>query len=175
MPARRAASAKAAATTSALAARRCWLFKSEPDCYSIDDLVRDRRTFWDGVRNYQARNMLRDEIQVGDDVFLYHSSADPLAIAGTMRVVRAGYPDHTAFDPASDHYDPQSRREAPTWFMVDVELVRRFPQPVTRAQLQARRELTGMMVLQRGSRLSIQPVTGEEWRIVHELAGICPE
>lgn len=154
-------------------ARRYWLFKSEPESFSIDDLAAAprRTTGWDGVRNYQARNLLRDEVQVGDGVLFYHSSTDPLAIVGTMQVVRAGYPDLTAFDPDDDHYDPRSDREQPTWSMVDVQLVQKFAQPVTRSMLQADPRLRGMLVLQRGSRLSIQPVTADEWKAVHQLAG----
>lgn len=150
-----------------------WLFKTEPESYSIDDLARepDRTTFWDGVRNYQARNMLRDEIRVGDQVFFYHSNTDPMAIMGTCEVVKAGYPDHTAFDRSARHYDPKSNPDDPTWYMVDIRLVRKFPRPVTREQLKAVPELSGMTLLQRGSRLSIQPVTAEEWRLIHKLAG----
>jgi len=152
---------------------RHWLFKTEPDAYSIDDLARALRqtTCWDGVRNYQARNFLRDDVQVGDRVLLYHSNCDPLAIVGTLRVVRAGYPDHTAFDPREQHYDPKSTPEAPIWQMVDVRLIQKFARPATRAMLLADPRLKAMAVLQRGSRLSIQPVTVDEWQIVHELAG----
>ena len=153
---------------------RYWLFKSEADCYSIDDLSRAprRTTFWDGVRNYQARNSLRDDVQVGDGVFLYHSGCDPLAIAGTMQIVRAAYPDHTAFEPKEQHYDPRSKPDDPTWFMVDVRLKQKFPTPVTRDMLKGARELAKMVVLQKGSRLSIMPVTEAEWRAVHKLAGV---
>jgi predicted RNA-binding protein with PUA-like domain len=155
---------------------RYWLFKSEADCFSIDDLEASpgKKTYWDGVRNYQARNFLRDDVRAGDLVFFYHSNSDPLAIVGTVDVVRAGYPDHTAFDPQEQHYDPRSNPEAPVWFMVDVGLRQRFPEPVTRQALLAEPRLNGMMLLQRGSRLSIQPVTPEEWRVVHELAGVEP-
>ena len=155
-------------------ARRYWLFKSEPDAYSIHDLEKEptRTTCWDGVRNYHARNFLRDEVRVGDHVFFYHSNAEPPAIVGTVEVVRAGYPDHTAFDPHDPHYDPKSRPEAPTWYMVDVRLVQIFPQPIPRDALRACSEAAGMMVLQRGSRLSIQPVTREQWAAVHRLAGV---
>ncbi|MCA9090202.1 MAG: EVE domain-containing protein [Planctomycetaceae bacterium] len=154
------------------ATRKYWLFKSEPSCYSIDDLERDGTTFWDGVRNYQARNMLRDEIQPGDRVLFYHSNADPMAIAGTCEVVKPGYPDHTAFDPASDHYDAKSNPDKPTWFMVDVKLLKKFKQPVTREVLKECEALQDMMLLRKGSRLSIQPVTVEEWQAVHKLAGV---
>jgi predicted RNA-binding protein with PUA-like domain len=154
--------------------RRYWLFKSEANCYSIDRLSQEKgqTTFWDGVRNYQARNMLRDEVHVGDRVLFYHSNSDPLAIAGTCEVVRAGYPDHTAFDQSQQHYDPKSHPENPTWFMVDVRLLQKFPHPVTRDQLKETPELAGMEVLKKGSRLSILPVTEEEWKVIHQLAGV---
>lgn len=137
----------------------------------MDDMQRDGRTFWDGVRNYQARNMLRDTISVGDRVLFYHSNAKPMAIAGTVEVVRAGYPDHTAFDSSQDHYDPKSDPDDPTWFMVDVQYLQKFPAPVTRDALKESAALAEMMVLQRGSRLSIQPVTLDEWTTIHKLAG----
>lgn len=152
------------------AGKRYWLFKSEPESYSIDDLKRDGQTFWDGVRNYQARNTLRDDVQVGDGVLFYHSSTEPMAIVGTMEVVKAGYPDHTAFDPKNHHYDPASKPDQPTWFMVDVKFRSRYAAPVTRDQLKTQKGLASMVLMQKGSRLSIQPVTAEEWRIIEELA-----
>ncbi len=152
--------------------RRYWLLKSEPDCYSIDDFARDKVTFWDGVRNYQARNMLRDEMRVGDGALFYHSSTDPLAIVGLAEIVRAGYPDHTQFDPSADHYDAGSPVDDPRWYMVDVKLTRRLARPVTRAELLEDKRLSGMVLLQRGSRLSVQPVTEAEWNVVMELAGV---
>lgn len=154
--------------------RRYWLFKSEADCYSIDSLASEKgqTTFWDGVRNYQARNFLRDDVQIGDRVFFYHSNSDPLAIVGTMEVVKAGYPDHTAFDRAEKHFDPKSDPDNPTWYVVDVKLRQQFPEPLTRAALLKEPRLKAMVLLQRGSRLSIQPVTPEEWKIVFELAGV---
>jgi predicted RNA-binding protein with PUA-like domain len=155
-----------------VASRQYWLFKSEPEAYSIDDLAREptKTTFWDGVRNYQARNFLRDSVRVGDRVLIYHSNCDPPAVVGTAEVVRAGYPDHTAFDPQSCHFDPKSRQDQPTWFMVDIRLRQVFPQPVTRDELKGCADLKQMLVLQTGSRLSIQPVTADEWRAVHRLA-----
>jgi predicted RNA-binding protein with PUA-like domain len=158
---------------SAQSVRQYWLFKSEPEAYSIADLAREtaKRTFWDGVRNYQARNLLRDTIKLGDRVLFYHSNSEPMAIVGTAEVVRTGYPDHTAFDPQDHHYDPKSKPEQPTWFMVDVELLQVFPKPVTRDDLKACLALNDMMVLRRGARLSIQPVTAAEWQVVHRLAG----
>jgi len=152
------------------AGRRYWLFKSEPESYSIDHLERDSQTFWAGVRNYQARNFLRDDIQVGDGVLFYHSSTEPMAIVGAMEVVKAGYPDHTAFDPKDHHYDPDSDPKSPTWYMVDVRFARKFAVPLTRDALKAQKGLEKMVLLQKGSRLSIQPVTAEEWRIIEELA-----
>ena len=116
---------------------RYWLFKSEETCYSIDDLKRDKTTFWDGIRNYQARNMLRDEVQVGDGVLFYHSSSDPLAVVGSMTLVKPGYPDHTQFDPKADHYDAKADKSDPRWFMVDVKFVGKFPKPVTREDLKS--------------------------------------
>uniref|UniRef100_A0A7C2NZK5 EVE domain-containing protein n=1 Tax=Schlesneria paludicola TaxID=360056 RepID=A0A7C2NZK5_9PLAN len=153
-----------------------WLFKSEPSAFSIDHLAKapDQTAPWDGVRNYQARNFLRDDVRVGDRVFFYHSSEPPLGIFGTMTVVRAGYPDGTQFDPRSPYFDPKSPRDNPRWFLVDVKLVRKFPEPVTREQLQENKTTAGMKVLQRGMRLSIQPVTAAEWAAVHKLAGVKP-
>ena len=155
-------------------ARQYWLFKSEPQAFSIDDLAREpkRMTFWDGVRNYQARNLLRDTIQLGDRVLFYHSNAEPMAIVGTAEVVRTGYPDHTAFDPEDHHYDPKSKPDQPTWYMVDIKLLQVFPTPVRRDDLKACAALNDMMLLRRGARLSIQPVTAAEWRAVHQLAGV---
>ena len=154
--------------------RKYWLFKSEPDSFSIRDLAKapKKTTFWDGVRNYQARNFLRDSVQLGDRVLFYHSNSDPLEIAGTAEVVKTGYPDHTAFDPDDHHYDPKSKQEAPTWYMVDIRLLQVFPKSVTREDLQQSSGTSGMQVLKRGMRLSIQPVTAAEWRAVHELAGV---
>lgn len=155
--------------------RHYWLFKSEPSSYSIDDLVRDGSTSWDGVRNFQARNMLRDEIRIGDRVLFYHSNTEPMAIVGTMEVTKAGYGDPTARDKKHDHYDPKSTAETPIWFMVDVRLRKRFATPVTREMLKDCSDLDEMVVLEKGSRLSIQPVTGEEWRAIHILAGEKPD
>lgn len=152
--------------------RRYWLFKSEPNAYSIDDLKSDKKTFWDGVRNYQARNMLRDDIQKGDRVLFYHSNAKPMAVVGTAEVVKNGYADHTAFDPEDKHYDPKSDPDSPTWFMVDVKFLQKFDTPVTRDDLKAGKVTSGMMVMQRGSRLSIQPVSEAEWKSVLQLAGV---
>lgn len=154
--------------TPASRARRYWLVKSEPDTFSFDDLLArpDRTTHWDGVRNYQARNFMRDDMRVGDLVLFYHSGAEPPAVAGIAEVVRDAYPDETAFDPSDAHFDPKSRRESPTWYMVDVRAVERFDEPVTLAELRGTAGLEGMALLQRGSRLSVQPVRREEFEIV---------
>ncbi len=175
MPAKKSTSPKSEITQSAKPSeKRYWLFKSEESCYSIDHLAAEsnKTTFWDGIRNYQARNMLRDDVQKGDLVFFYHSNTDPLAIAGTARVVKAGYADHTAFDPVEKHYDPKSNPDVPTWYMVDIKFVKKFPKPVTRAVLKEDPVTAKMLVLARGSRLSVQPVTPEEWEAVHRLADV---
>ena len=154
--------------------QRFWLFKSEPDAFSIQNLAasKGKRTSWEGVRNYQARNMLRDDIQCSDGVLFYHSNADPLAIAGTAEVVKSGYPDHFALQPDHKYFDESASLEKPIWYMVDIKLVRIFKRPVTRAMLAEHPVTSKMMVMQKGSRLSIQPVTAAEWQTVHALAGI---
>ncbi len=153
--------------------KRYWLFKSEPGCFSIDDLAaeQDRTAHWDGVRNYQARNMLRDEIKKGDELLFHHSGASPAGIIGTCTVVKAGYPDHTALDPQEQHFDPKASEANPIWYMVKVRLKRRFSELIPLSRLKATAGLENMMVCQRGSRLSIQPVTPAEWKIVLKLAG----
>ena len=152
--------------------RRYWLLKSEPESYGWQQFEKDRRTFWSGVRNYQARNLLRDEIKEGDGVLFYHSNADPIAVVGIAKVVREGYPDHTQFEAGSDYFDAAATPDAPRWFMVDIECVQRFAAPVTREQLKAVPELGEMVLLQRGSRLSVQPVTAMEWRTILRLGGV---
>jgi predicted RNA-binding protein with PUA-like domain len=149
---------------------RYWLMKSEPSVFSIDDLARapKQTTSWDGVRNYQARNLLR-EAAVGDGVIFYHSSADPPAAVGTALIARAAYPDPTQFDPKSDHYDAASKKDDPRWFVVDVKLERKFPRAVTLPELRARPELADMVLLRKGSRLSVQPVTPAEWKLVGKM------
>lgn len=161
---------KKAATTDQ--ATRYWLFKSEPSAFSIDHLARATKQTapWDGVRNYQARNFLRDDVQVGDHVLFYHSREEPLGVFGTMQVVRTGYPDFTAFDPKSKYFDPSSDPENPRWYMVDVKLIQKFSEPITREMLAEDSTTAKMMVMKRGMRLSIQPVTVAEWKAVHHLA-----
>ena len=145
-----------------------WLFKSEPDCFSFDDLCHapGRTTGWDGVRNFQARNMLRDQIRVGDGVIYYHSNGNPPSIAGLAEVVEAGHPDPTAFDPSSDKYDPKSRPDAPTWFQVAIRAVRPVDPPLGLAELRRVEGLGGMELLRKGSRLSVQPVAPGEWELI---------
>lgn len=152
---------------------RYWLFKSEPDTFSIDDLAasKGKRTSWEGVRNYQARNLLRDEIKKGDGVLFYHSSTDPMAIVGTAEVVREGYPDHFAWEAGHKYFDDASTADNPVWYMVDIKFRQAFKQPVTRTALAMDPICRQMMVLKKGSRLSIQPVTESEWLAVHALAG----
>ena len=151
--------------------RRYWLMKSEPDEFSIDDLVAapSQSTPWVGVRNYQARNFMRDDMRVGDRAFFYHSSCPEPGIAGVVEIARLAYPDQTQFDPKSVYYDPKSPRDAPRWVHVDVKLVRKT-RLVTLPLLRATPRLEDMVVLRRGNRLSITPVTPAEWKIVEKLA-----
>jgi predicted RNA-binding protein with PUA-like domain len=154
--------------------RRYWLMKSEPEVFSFDDLWRAarRRTAWDGVRNYQARNLMRDEMAVGDGVLFYHSNADPPGVAGVAAVAGAARPDPAQFDPQDPHFDPKSDRASPRWVLVDVRAVRKLPRFVTLESLRAQRALSGMALLRRGQRLSVQPVTAAEWRRVLKLGGL---
>jgi len=150
-----------------------WLFKSEPASFSFEDLHnRPGMTEpWDGVRNYQARNMLRDDFKKGDLAFLYHSSTDETGVAGIMQVVRTAYPDPTQFDKKNDHFDPASKREDPRWFVVDVQLKRRFKRVITLDELRKHEgdELNGMLLLKRGMRLSITPVSEAHWQFILSL------
>ncbi len=149
-----------------------WLLKSEPTVFGIDALaVRPGQTeHWDGVRNYQARNLLRDALRRGDRAFFYHSNTAQPGIVGIVEIVRAGYPDHTAFDPASDYYDPGSDPAAPRWYMVDVRLVRKLRRTITLAALKAQAGRLGdFALLRRGNRLSVLPVTPEQWALILDL------
>ncbi len=150
-----------------------WLFKSEPSCFSIDDLRKrpGMTEHWDGVRNYQARNYLRDSIKPGDQVLFYHSNIPEPAVVGIAEVVRGGYPDFTAFDPESDHFDPKSSPDAPIWYMVDVRFVALMPRPVTLEQIKENPMLADMPLVKR-SRPSIQPVTPDHWRIILAMGGM---
>jgi predicted RNA-binding protein with PUA-like domain len=150
---------------------RYWLVKSEPEVFSFDDLLRkhNKTTHWDGVRNFAARNFMKDGMKLGDRVFYYHSMSNAQAIVGICEVVREGYPDESAFDPASHGYDPKSTKDSPTWFMVDLRAVAQFTHPVTLAQIKQRAELKNMALLRIG-RLSVSPVSPDEWRVITEMA-----
>lgn len=149
-----------------------WLMKSEPSCFSIDDLAESKKqtTHWDGVRNYQARNFLRDEVKTGDKVLYYHSNAKPNAVVGICEVVKEGYPDFTAFDPEDKHFDPKSTKEEPTWFMVDLKLINKFDQPVTLSDIKSNGKLQNMKLVQRGNRLSVMPVTKAEFNEIVKMS-----
>ncbi len=148
-----------------------WLMKSEPDAFSIDDLkARPNKTEpWDGVRNYQARNMLRDEIKRGDLVFFYHSNCKPPAIVGISKVVREGYPDHTAFDPESQYYDPKSDEQNPRWYMVDVRYERHTKRAIPLQELKEHPLLADLPLVKKGNRLSIMPISKKHWDIILKL------
>lgn len=152
-----------------MAKPRHWLFKTEPDTFSIDDLARDGRTTWDGVRNYQVRNMLRDEVRVGDDVVVYHSSCAVPQAAGLARVVSGAHPDPSQFDPDSPYHDPGSPPDAPRWLSVDIAYAARFTEPVTLEQMRSTPGLAEMLILRRGNRLSITPLTDAEWNLLRRL------
>lgn len=147
-----------------------WLVKSEPDEYSIDDLARDGRTGWDGVRNHQARNYMRDAMRSGDVVLFYHSNADPAGVVGVARVCGPARPDATALDRKSPYHDRRATRENPIWMLVDIEFVEKFPRVVTLAELKQAKELAGMALLQRGQRLSVMPVAPQHAAHILSLA-----
>lgn len=149
-------------------AKRYWLMKSEEDVYSIRDLERDGTTCWEGVRNYEARNLMRDEMRVGDGVLFYHSNAKPPGVAGLARVSNRAYPDHFAFEKGNPYFDPKSDPENPRWFMVDVEYVEGFDDVVTLNDIKARPELADMVLVKR-ARLSVQPVTKEEFQVIKKM------
>ncbi|MDG1513915.1 MAG: EVE domain-containing protein [Mariniblastus sp.] len=154
------------------ASTKYWLMKSEPDCFSIDDLAEEENqtTCWDGVRNYQARNFIRDDMKKGDKVLFYHSSTKPPGVAGVATIVKESYPDFTAFDPKDKHFDPKSKQETPRWFMVDIKLEKKMKRFVSLEELRSVKSLEGMVLLQKGSRLSIQPVTKKQFETVCKLA-----
>ena len=148
--------------------------KSEPESFSIDDLERLGVEHWDGIRNYQARNMMRDEMKLNDQVFFYHSSCDEPGIAGVMKVAGEAYPDFTAFDPESKYYDPRSKPDTPSWMMVDVAFVRRTRRIIPLTELKAHVELNDMALVRKGNRLSIMPVSAAEWKFILALEKRCP-
>jgi predicted RNA-binding protein with PUA-like domain len=152
-----------------------WLFKTEPGCFSFDDLKNrpDMVEHWDGVRNFQARNFLRDEVKPGDRVLFYHSNISEPAVVGVAEVVREGYPDFTALDPNGEHFDPKASPAKPIWYMVDIRYCKPFPRPVTLQQIKDNPLLAAMPLVNR-SRLSIQPVTPYEWGIILVMGGLMP-
>ena len=150
-----------------------WLFKTEPGCFSFEDLKQcpDMTEHWDGVRNFQARNFLRDQVKAGDQVLFYHSSIPEPFVAGVAQVVRGGYPDFTALDPNSEHFDPKASPQNPIWYMVDVRYLAPLPCPVTLERIKTNPHLSAMPLVSR-SRLSIQPVTPEEWHMILSMGGM---
>ena len=155
-------------------ATKYWLVKSEPSVFSIDDLAnsKNKTTYWDGVRNYQARNFMRDEMKKGDYVLFYHSNAEPNAVVGVCQVLKEGYPDFTAFDPEDKHFDPKSKQETPTWIMVDIKLVKKFKNPATLTDIKANPKLQEMRLVQRGNRLSVMPVSKKEFNEILKMGGV---
>ena len=149
-----------------------WLMKSEPSCFSIDDLksLPEQTTHWDGVRNYQARNFMKNDMKIGDLIFFYHSNCNPHGIIGTAEVVSDAYPDHTAFDPTSEHPDANSTPDNPRWFMVDIRYKGKFSQLISLERLKQYPELHNMLILRKGNRLSITPVSNNEWAFINKLA-----
>ena len=139
------------------------LMKSEPDAYSIDDLKRDKREPWDGIRNYQARNMMRDDMQIGDEVFFYHSNCKEPGVVGIMKIASEAYPDPFQFDPESNYYDPKSDPDNPRWCLVDVEFVRKLDRNITLAEIKAAKGLDGLVLTRKGNRMSIMPVEKKHW------------
>ncbi len=154
-------------------AKKYWLLKSEPDAFSIEALKKSKNqtTCWDGVRNYQARNLLRDEMKIGDGVLFYHSSTELLAVVGVCEVVKEGYPDHTQFDPDSHHFFPSATPDNPVWYMVDIKLVKEFKRPVTLQEIKNNKKLQKMKLIQKGNRLSVMPVAKEEFDEVLKMDG----
>ncbi len=143
-----------------------WLMKSEPDAYGIDDLKRDKREPWDGIRNYQARNMMRDDMRVGDKVFFYHSNCKEPGVVGIMKIASKPYPDPTQFDPDSKYYDSKSDPDNPRWILVDVAYVKKLKRTITLTEIKAHPELDDMILTRKGNRLSVMPVTEDEWEVI---------
>jgi len=143
--------------------------KSEPDVYGIDDMQRDGREMWDSIRNYQARNMMRDDMRIGDEVFFYHSNCKVPGIVGITRVVSEAYPDPVQFDETSRYFDPKSSKENPRWILVDVEFVRKLSRTITLAEVKAEKSLEDMILARKGNRLSIMPVEAKHWKKILSL------
>lgn len=154
-----------------MAKKHYWLMKSEPEEFSIEDLQkRPKKTEpWDGVRNYQARNMMRDDMKLGDQAFFYHSNCDEPGIVGIVEIVKEGYPDVTAFDPKDKHYDPKSDPDNPRWYRVDVKFVRQFKRTITLKELKERQDLGDFALTRRGNRLSVMPVTEAQWKRILKM------
>lgn len=150
-------------------AKKYWLFKSEPNAYSINDMQKDRITYWDGVRNYQARNFIRDEMKKGDKVLFYHSNAKPNAVVGICEIIKEAYPDFTAFDPDNKHFDPKSKTDEPAWFMVDIKFFKKFTAAVTLEEIKVTPELKKMRLVQRGNRLSVFPIEKIEFETIEKM------
>jgi predicted RNA-binding protein with PUA-like domain len=146
-----------------------WLMKTEPDVFSIDDLIRKKRSGWDGVRNYQARNFMRDGMKLGDLVFFYHSNAEPPGIVGLAKVSKLAHPDPTQFDSKSEYFDPKAKMETPTWMQVEVEFVEKFPTLISLDQLKAQKKLRDMPLVKRGNRLSVMPISQEHANFILQL------
>ena len=146
-----------------------WLMKSEPDTYSIDDLQSFGVDHWDGIRNYQVRNFFRDQMQVGDQAFFYHSNCKEPGIVGTMEIVSKAYPDHTAFDPSEKYFDSKSDPENPRWLMVDVRYIKHLDRMITLGELRQQKQIADMKLLQRGNRLSVLPLSKMEWQYILEM------
>ena len=148
-----------------------WLVKAEPNCFSIDDLAKEKKqtTHWDGVRNYQARNFMRDEMKLGDKVIFYHSNAEPPGAAGICEVAREAYPDFTAFDPEDQHYDPKSKKDSPSWMMVDIKFVKKFSKFVPLDEIKANKKLQKMRLVHPGNRLSVMPVEKDEFEEIVKM------
>jgi predicted RNA-binding protein with PUA-like domain len=146
-----------------------WLMKSEPDVFSIDHLKTKKKSGWDGVRNYQARNYMRDDMGAGDMVLFYHSSCEVPGVAGLARVSKTSHPDPSQFDSKSEYYDPKATKDNPRWFMVEVEFVEKFDRVITLSEIKSKKELASMPLVQKGSRLSINPVTDKEYKTILEM------
>jgi predicted RNA-binding protein with PUA-like domain len=147
-----------------------WLFKTEPSSYSIDDLQKEKKTLWTGIRNYQVRNFLRDDIKKGDKVLIYHSSSETIGVAGSGEVMSQALPDPTAFDKKDSHYDPKSKAESPTWYCVQIKFINKFKKIQPLKDIKTHPELMEMKLLQNGSRLSITPVSKNEYNFIQKLA-----
>lgn len=153
-------------------AKQYWLMKSEPDVFSIDDLKRDQTTWWEGVRNYQARNFMSQQMKVGDEVLFYHSNAEPSGVAGIAKVTKAAAADPSQFDKKSEYFDPKASKDKPIWFCVQVGFVARFSEVISLDDLRGEKSLKDMFVLKKGQRLSVQPVTAAEFATVRKMGGL---